>query len=58
MLKHHDPSFVHVTCYSDVALEDEKTKHFRELVPQWRHICGRSDDEAKRKGKERLKDNA
>eukprot|EP00435_Cladocopium_sp_Y103_P051465 s2317_g16.t1 len=44
-LKYHDPAFVAVTCYSDVALEDDKTRQFKELVPQWRTICGRRDDE-------------
>ena len=31
--------------YSDVAMEDDKTRQFKELVPQWRTICGRRDDE-------------
>lgn len=31
--------------YSDVAVEDDKTRQFKELVPQWRSICGRGDDE-------------
>eukprot|EP00434_Breviolum_minutum_P026397 symbB.v1.2.023338.t1/scaffold2128.1/size88402/16 len=44
-LKYHDPAFVAVTCYSDVAVEDDKTRQFKELVPQWRSICGRGDDE-------------
>lgn len=44
-LKYHDPAFVAVTCYSDVAMEDDKTRQFKELVPQWRTICGRRDDE-------------
>ena len=29
-----------------MALEDDKTRQFKELVPQWRTICGRGDDEA------------
>jgi len=45
VLQHHDPSFVHVTCYSDVALEDNKTKLFRSFVPRWRPTFGLPDDE-------------
>lgn len=44
-LRHHDPSFVHVTCYSDVAVEDVKTAAFKALVPRWRNIVGRNDEE-------------
>jgi len=44
-LKYHDPAFVDVTCYSDVALEDDKTRLFRDLVPRWRNIQGRGDEE-------------
>lgn len=47
-LRYHDPAYVHVTCYSDVAAEDEKTKLFRSLVPQWRVIAGMSDEEVAR----------
>eukprot|EP00927_Polykrikos_kofoidii_P061098 TRINITY_DN5598_c0_g1_i1.p1 TRINITY_DN5598_c0_g1~~TRINITY_DN5598_c0_g1_i1.p1 ORF type:complete len:944 (-),score=128.61 TRINITY_DN5598_c0_g1_i1:118-2949(-) len=43
-LRYHDPTFVHVTCYSDVAVEDEKTRVFQGLVPRWRNILGMSDD--------------
>merc|ERR1719346_201491 len=31
-LRHHDLANVHVTCYSDVAIEDEKTQMFRGFV--------------------------
>jgi len=44
-LKHHDPTAVHVTCYSDVIVEDDKTKLFRSYAHEWRGISGRSDDE-------------
>eukprot|EP00439_Symbiodinium_sp_Y106_P063361 s128_g9.t2 len=44
-LKYHDPAFVDVVCYSDVVQEDDKTRHFRSLVPRWRNICGRRDEE-------------
>jgi len=44
-LRYHDPAFVHVTCYSDVAIEDDKTQHFKRLVPCWRSTFGLSDDE-------------
>jgi len=47
-LVNHDPTFCHVTCYSDVAREDDKTQLFKGLVPQWRHIFGKSDDEVAR----------
>jgi len=43
-LRHHDPAFAHITCYSDVALEDEKTQLFRSFVPRWRSISGLSDE--------------
>eukprot|EP00443_Scrippsiella_acuminata_P096747 CAMPEP_0115704172 /NCGR_PEP_ID=MMETSP0272-20121206/69511_1 /TAXON_ID=71861 /ORGANISM="Scrippsiella trochoidea, Strain CCMP3099" /LENGTH=978 /DNA_ID=CAMNT_0003145127 /DNA_START=1 /DNA_END=2937 /DNA_ORIENTATION=- len=45
-LRYHDPAFVHVTCYSDVSNEDDKTKLFRSFVPRWRTILGMSDEEA------------
>ena len=35
-----------VAGYSDVVLEDDKTRLFRSLVPRWRNICGRRDEEA------------
>lgn len=44
-LRYHDPAFVHVTCYSDVANEDGKTELFKSLVPRWRNIFGKTDDE-------------
>eukprot|EP00928_Gymnodinium_smaydae_P026566 TRINITY_DN20819_c0_g2_i1.p1 TRINITY_DN20819_c0_g2~~TRINITY_DN20819_c0_g2_i1.p1 ORF type:complete len:877 (+),score=152.73 TRINITY_DN20819_c0_g2_i1:54-2633(+) len=44
-LRFHDPQFVHVTCYSDVAVEDDKTRLFRSLVPRWRNIHGMPSDE-------------
>lgn len=44
-LQYHDPSRVHVTCYSDVAVEDDKTRLFRSFVPRWRSIVGLPDDE-------------
>lgn len=44
-LRFHDPTFVHVTCYSDVSVEDDKTRLFRSLVPCWRHIWGKPDAE-------------
>lgn len=47
-LRYHDPAFVHVTCYSDVTAEDEKTRLFRSLVPRWRETSGMSDDEVAR----------
>jgi len=47
-LAHHDPTFAHVTCYSDVASEDDKTQLFKSLVPRWRHILGKSDEEVAR----------
>jgi len=45
---HHDPTFVHVTCYSDVASEDDKTQLFKTLVPRWRNIHGVSDEQVSR----------
>jgi len=47
-LRYHDPKVVHVTCYSDVASEDDKTQLFKGLVPRWRHIHGVSDEEVAR----------
>jgi len=34
-----------VTCYSDVATEDDKTQLFKSFVPRWRSIVGLSDEE-------------
>lgn len=47
-LKHHDPAYVHVTCYSDVASEDDKTQLFKSFAHRWRHIYGQSDEEVAR----------
>lgn len=47
-LRYHDPTYVHVTCYSDVAVEDAKTAIFKAFVPRWRTIIGLSDDEVAR----------
>jgi len=47
-LRHHDPTYVHVTCYSDVVIEDDKTKLFRSFVPSWRSILGLPDEEVAR----------
>lgn len=44
-LRHHDSAHVHVTCYSDVAIEDDKTRLFRSFVPRWRSIYGLEDEE-------------
>ncbi|CAJ1461057.1 unnamed protein product, partial [Effrenium voratum] len=44
-LQYHDPAFVDVTCYSDVLLEDDKTRQFKGMVPKWRTVIGRTDDE-------------
>lgn len=44
-LRYHDPTFVHVTCYSDVANEDDKTRLFKSMVPRWRSTLGLPDDE-------------
>ena len=41
-LKHHDPAFVHVTCYSDVASEDDKTQLFKSLVIRPPGYCPRN----------------
>jgi predicted O-linked N-acetylglucosamine transferase (SPINDLY family) len=47
-LVNHDPTCVHVTCYSDVAAEDDKTQLFRSLAHRWRHTHGVSDEEVAR----------
>lgn len=47
-LRYHDPSNVHVTCYSDVAVEDDKTQTFRSFVPSWRKTHGVPDEEVAR----------
>jgi len=47
-LRYHDPAYVSVTCYSDVAMEDEKTRLFRSFVPRWRNTLGLSDEEVAR----------
>jgi len=48
VLRHHDRGRVHVTCYSDVAVEDDKTQLFKSYVPCWRSIFGLPDDEVAR----------
>mmetsp|Transcript_15902 Transcript_15902/g.29084 ORF Transcript_15902/g.29084 Transcript_15902/m.29084 type:complete len:876 (-) Transcript_15902:97-2724(-) len=48
VLKHHDRSRVHVTCYSDVVVEDDRTQLFKSYVPCWRKICGLPDEEVAR----------
>eukprot|EP00929_Paragymnodinium_shiwhaense_P077543 TRINITY_DN39933_c0_g1_i1.p1 TRINITY_DN39933_c0_g1~~TRINITY_DN39933_c0_g1_i1.p1 ORF type:complete len:927 (+),score=173.35 TRINITY_DN39933_c0_g1_i1:112-2781(+) len=48
VLKHHDPTFAEVTCYSDVAVEDWKTQQLKGFAHRWRPIFGLSDEVAAR----------
>jgi len=45
LLAAHDPVSTEVFCYADVARPDAVTTRLKALVPQWRDICGRSDDD-------------
>lgn len=43
VLRHHDRSQVHVTCYSDLVSGDEVTDRLRALADGWRDVAGLSD---------------
>jgi protein O-GlcNAc transferase len=45
LLAAHDPVNFEVFCYADVIRPDPVTTRFKALVPQWRDICGCSDDD-------------
>ncbi len=44
LLAAHDPAYVEVTCYAEVARSDEVTQRLQSLVPHWRSIVGMGDD--------------
>jgi len=45
LLEHLDRGALEVTCYADVPHPDEVTRRLRSLVPSWREIHARPDDE-------------
>lgn len=44
VLRHHDPSRVHVTCYSDAEAPDQVTERLRPLAQVFRDVAGLDDD--------------
>ena len=44
LLAHHDADRFEVFCYSDVSQPDAVTGRLQGLVPNWRDVCGKSDD--------------
>jgi len=45
LLEHLDREALELTCYADVPHPDEVTRRLRSLVPRWREIHARPDDE-------------
>jgi len=43
LFRHHDRRQFDLFCYAQVAQDDDYTREFRQLIPQWRSTFGRSD---------------